>query len=282
VWSVIEGQSTGSTATSRNRWKEERFAEWETALPPLDEQRRIVDLIAAVDEAIEAADRMREYAASSRVSLTEDWFATTNFPRAKLGDVGTVLQGSALPKEIQGQQTGPIPWFKIADMTGHGNVYGYTTAETLVGAETLARTHGKLLPVGTVVFPRVGAAVLTEKKRMLLVAGACDENHLGVTPSHALVPGYTLAYFENLHLASLVQTGAVPSLNQALIRQLPIPVPPIAEQEMLADVTAGLRESEHKVAQFGGALRVLRSALIADLLSGEHEIPASYDSLLSA
>ena len=33
VWASIERESTGSTATSRNRWKEERFVEWRTPPP---------------------------------------------------------------------------------------------------------------------------------------------------------------------------------------------------------------------------------------------------------
>ncbi len=249
-------------------------------LPPLGEQRRIVDLIGAVDEAIQAAEQARGRAGSARANLIRDWFASADALPKSLGEVTSVLQGSPLVKTLQGQQSGPVPWYKIADMTRPGNEFGYTRAETMVASEVIARNNGNILPRGTIVFPRVGAAVLTEKKRILDTAGACDENHLAIAPSDSLVPGYTLAFFENFPLASLVQSGAVPSLNQGLVRQIPIPIPPVPEQVELAEVTMAMRESERELTCCKLALAILRSALLSELLSGDHEIPASYDAVM--
>jgi hypothetical protein len=41
-------------------------------------------------------------------------------------------------------------------------------------------------------------------------------------------------------------------------------------------------EGEHRYRETADSLRRLRAALLADLLSGDHEIPACYDVLLSA
>ena len=54
VWKQIEHQSTGTTSVSRNRWKEEQLFAWHISLPPLHEQGRIVAILHAVDEAINA------------------------------------------------------------------------------------------------------------------------------------------------------------------------------------------------------------------------------------
>lgn len=45
VWSVIEAESTGATAVSRNRWKEDSLRAFVIACPPLIEQQRIADFL---------------------------------------------------------------------------------------------------------------------------------------------------------------------------------------------------------------------------------------------
>ncbi|WP_307802054.1 restriction endonuclease subunit S [Actinomadura violacea] len=53
VWDYVEAASTGTTA-SRNRWKESQFLAHHIPLPPLPTQKRIVEVIGAVDDHIAA------------------------------------------------------------------------------------------------------------------------------------------------------------------------------------------------------------------------------------
>ena len=47
VWDVISAESTGATAISRNRWKEESLRNFVVPCPPLAEQRAIADFLDA-------------------------------------------------------------------------------------------------------------------------------------------------------------------------------------------------------------------------------------------
>jgi type I restriction enzyme S subunit len=62
----------------------------------------------------------------------------------------------------------------------------------------------------------------------------------------------------------------------------PILLPPLSEQKRIVDIVATIdsvvRAAEHAVA----VVKRLRSGLLSDLLSGEHEIPEAYDRLLGA
>ncbi|MEV7618919.1 restriction endonuclease subunit S [Microbacterium sp. NPDC089321] len=248
------------------------------SLPPLIEQRRIVDLIAAVDDAIEAADGEAEITAEARRALWHGLASKT----VRVDRVGAVTQGKSLPKTIQGTVSGDISWFKIADMTSPQNLFGYSEADTRVSHAVLESNGGKITPEGSVTFPRVGAAVATEKKRLLLSDAALDENHIAVTPLEQGIEEVTLAAFESVRLGGLVRSGAVPSLNMGLIRELEIPWP--ADGVDLHEVDALLgasRSAERTALANAGALRTLRSNLLTVLLSGEHEIPASYDQFLN-
>ncbi|MEU1895721.1 hypothetical protein [Streptomyces pristinaespiralis] len=55
VWDYVEAASTGTTA-SRNRWKESQLLAHHIPLPPLPVQKRIVEVIGAVDDQITALD----------------------------------------------------------------------------------------------------------------------------------------------------------------------------------------------------------------------------------
>jgi restriction endonuclease S subunit len=59
-------------------------------------------------------------------------------------------------------------------------------------------------------------------------------------------------------------------------------LPPLIEQKRIAEVVESLDRSVSLNDDALMSARNLRAALLSDLLSGNHEIPASYDQLLGA
>ncbi|MGD0248581.1 MAG: hypothetical protein ABSB75_05960, partial [Candidatus Limnocylindrales bacterium] len=86
-WERILLESTGSTATSRNRWNEGRFLQWEMPLPPLAQQRRIVDLVAAADAATSTARRYVVAADRATTSFLDEWFGAPTPESRPLGEL---------------------------------------------------------------------------------------------------------------------------------------------------------------------------------------------------
>lgn len=277
LWAEIERLSSGTTA-SRNRWKEDAFCSYRIPLPSLPEQRRIVDVMAALDAHVESLRTELETSHSLRLHLVQ---GSDDVEMVPIDTVASVSQGRALPKAVQGRRTGEVSWFKIADMTDEGNVDGYTSADTMLTADEIKLLKGTIVPAGSVVFPRVGAAVLTEKRRLLDVPGALDENHLVLTPRDGVSSEYLLAAFESVRLADLVQTGAVPSLNMGLIRSARIPWSRRGNCA-LGDALASVRQAVRGTRAELSNLRGLRSTLLSALLTQEVEIPDTYDALVEA
>jgi type I restriction enzyme S subunit len=71
VWEEVEKYCTGTTKASRNRFKEQFFLGFEIPLPPLDEQRRIVERVEAVAARIAKAQSLREEADRETDALIE-------------------------------------------------------------------------------------------------------------------------------------------------------------------------------------------------------------------
>lgn len=252
------------------------FAEIVVALPSKAQQRSIVEVIAAMDAQIAALGEELIRLGPLRVRLFLD---SDDLDYVAVDRVASVSQGKALPKRVQGEHSGDVSWFKIADMTGSGNKDGYTRAETRLTLEQINSLKGVVVPAGSVVFPRVGAAVLTEKKRILDVDAAVDENHLVLTPREGVSAECLLAAVESIRLAELVQTGAVPSLNMGLLRSAQIPWS-IKANDRLNDALCEMRASTRGLRAELADLHTFRSALMTSLLNQEIEIPESYNSLL--
>ncbi|MBW5422045.1 restriction endonuclease subunit S [Streptomyces sp. BG9H] len=275
LWEQLQALSTGMGGR-RERVKPADFLTIEVALPSLPEQRRIVDVMAAVDGQVEALGEELHRSLSLRVAL---FLSSADLQEVVVEHVANVSQGKALPKSVQGERSGELSWFKIADMVGRGNEDGYTYAETRLSPEQVESLKGIAVPAGSVVFPRVGAAVLTEKKRILDVDAAVDENHLVLTPKEGVPPECLLAATESIRLAELVQPGAVPSLNMGLIRSARIPWPAESGTD-LNDTLARLRATTRALRGELLHIRTFRSALLASLINQETEIAESYDALL--
>jgi len=232
------------------------------SLPPLSVQERIVEIIAAVDGQITALEAEVEAVVKVRTGLVGRSADTGKVP---LGSLGVVSQGKGLPKESQGKRTGEVSWYKIADMTGPGNEFGYTVADTRLTPSEVAGIGGVVVNEGAVTFPRVGAAVLTEKKRIVDTPGALDENHLVITPGEGTNSEYLLAVMENFALSSLVRPGAVPSLNMGLIRSTKVPWSG-TENQSLGTALGALRAESRVLTAEAASLRATRAVLLTGLL----------------
>jgi len=186
--------------------------------------------------------------------------------RIPLGSLASVTQGKSLPKAVQGRRTGSVSWFKIADMTTAKNLFGYTAAATQLDSTEIVRLGGRVAPLGSVVFPRVGAAVLTEKKRILDVDAAVDENHIVVTPRPGVSPEELLACLEVLHLSDYVQSGAVPSLNLKLVGSMSMPSW-LTAGDVLEGALAATRQHARALFAEREALGRVREAIVSATLA---------------
>ena len=96
---------------------------------------------------------------------------------------------------------------------------------------------GKIYPAGTIVFPKVGGALLTNKKRVLGVAALFDNNVMGLIPCENMVEGNWLFYFMlTTNLADFANTQALPSIKKSVMMEVEIPLPPLPQQKRIAGI----------------------------------------------
>ena len=204
-------------------------------LVPADRQKEIVATLEKL-EAIASARRQQlqkldELIKSRFIELFGD--QTVNpyaWQQTSIGACCTLKSGTSLPADRE-NEGGAIPYVKVGDMNYPGNEQYITTSSRFVSEQTAGTG---VFPVGTVVFPKRGGAIGTNKKRLTRIPICADLNVMGVTAGRRLTPQYLMAYFNTVDLGTLNNGSSVPQINNKDIAPLLICIPPMELQEQFA------------------------------------------------
>lgn len=268
---ALDKHVTGSTI---KHLPQEDLRQISIPLPPLNEQRRIVAAIEEHLSRLDFADRLvgtaQKKAHTVRRSLIR---AATEAlqPRIRLGDLARV-SGGHTPKGLVASPGGDVPFFKVGDMNAaEGAVM--RQARTYIDGVDVERLRVKMWPKGTVVFPKQGGAIATNKKRLLGVPGACDLNTMGVISGERMNPEFLLLWLEGVDLRSLSDGTVVAQIKPSRVSELDVPCPPIDEQHRI------VAETEHRLSVVDAVLsaieraqrrsRSLRRAMLEEAFRGE-------------
>ncbi len=161
---------------------------------------------------------------------------------------------------------GDVPWFKVGDMNHERNQHSMAHADAWLTHQQVEKLGLRVFPPQTVIFPKRGGAIATNKKRLLSSCGACDLNVMGITPFDEVAP-YFFLWFESIDLAKLSDGSNIPQINNKDIVPLIVPLPPSAEQyRIVAEVDRHLsiiREVESEVDANLKRAQALRQATLA-------------------
>ena len=179
--------------------------------------------------------------------LPNGWVWTT------VGRIGLITNGKT-PKGINDLDSeGKIPFYKVNDMNKLGNEKFMRTAEIALDDDEVKRLRIHVRRQGTVIFPKAGGAIATNKKRILSCPSAYDLNIMGVLP-YIVPTDFFYQWLSSIDLATLSYGSNVPQINHKDIDQLPFPLPPLPEQhrivakieELFTKLDAGI-DTLHKV-----------------------------------
>ena len=124
---------------------------------------------------------------------------------------------------------------------------------------------------GTVIFPKRGGAIATNKKRILTFPSAYDLNIMGVLP-YNVPTDFFYQWLQSTDLAALSDGSNVPQLNHKDIDPLPFPLPPLPEQQaIVSEVESRLSiadEVEKTVAAELKRAERLRQSILKKAFSG--------------
>jgi type I restriction enzyme S subunit len=232
-------------------------------IPPLTEQKRIVDLVSSVDAYIDALQQQSDTSRAARNAVLykllsaggDDWSETN------LGELCEIYQPETISK-AQMDDNAPYIVYGANGPVGRYSRFNHEEPEVVVTCRGATCGVVNMTPPNCWI---TGNAMVIKPK---------DNRSTKAFLYWALQI--------SVDVQATISGSAQPQITRAGLAPSKIQVPPIVEQKRIVEIVSSMdgviQSTEHAVTY----AKNLRSGLLSDLLSGEHEIPASYDSLLGA
>ena len=207
-------------------------------VPSLQEQEKIVEkldkLLKNVDEKIGKSQNKVFLFENIIKSYIHKFFNSEN-PNWKSGvisDFCTLKSGSTINVNLE-TLDGNLPYLKVADMNISENKKFVCTSSRFVNSENI--NEKSIIPPGSVIFPKRGGAIFTNKKRLTNVPIIADLNIMSVQPSSVVDPMFLYYYFLNIDMKKLGGGSSIPQINNYDIAPLKFRFPKsIDEQKEIA------------------------------------------------
>lgn len=256
--------SVGSLSPTVN-WRDLKLQEF--SLPPLDEQKRLADLLWSLER-----HRTKLHAESMHLDESRDAVIHSHFPvggsTVPLGEIAQVTSGITLgPKRKSLPKA--IPYLRVANVqrgslhTDEIKVVGATDAE--VGSKGLKR--GDVLVVeGHASVKEIGRAAIWDRDDSPLY-----QNHLfRLRPTTDLRAEYLLEWINSSAGRTYIRTVAkstsgLYTINSTVLKAMPVPLAPRTTQDAMLHAIAQIDGARQRQAAETENLGMLRSALLAEI-----------------
>ncbi len=162
---------------------------------------------------------------------------------ARFRCIVTLMSGTTYPPEKE-LTSGKCLYLKVGDMNLPENEYEIISSSRYI--DQYNSTH--LVPINSVIFPKRGGAIATNKKKLVLQKQILvDLNTMAFTPIPPMNLMYCYYWFLLIDLGKINSGSSVPQINNKDIEPLLIPIPPISEQKRIVRAIAPLLETETKI-----------------------------------
>ena len=149
-----------------------------------------------------------------------------NWCWAKIIDIAVLKSGGQYQL---GNDDNSYLYIKVSDMNKKNNLTEINISDVRCTCKT-----SELVPINSIIFPKRGGAILTNKKRLNIKHPiAIDSNIMALTPFSGVELLYVRLWLESFDLSQLWTGNVVPQINNQDIYPLYIPIPPLAEQHRI-------------------------------------------------
>jgi len=278
--------ATGTT-NSHRRVRPPQTLGWVIPVPPPEEQAAIARILDAVDTAIERTNETVEKARVLDHSLLHALLdhglsgkqkQTSKRPahwhNRRVDEVAEVGSGVTLGKDVSGFKYVELPYLRVANVQdGHLDL---TTIKTVkVRLDEVERYR---LEVGDVLMTeggdidKLGRGTLWDGQ----IPNCLHQNHIfRVRANRAVLDPRFFAFVVESDIAKSYflrvakRTTNLASTNKTQVRAFRFPVPPVPEQERIAEIVTAAKTKLQSLMQKQEAFQRLKTSLMHDLLTGK-------------
>lgn len=237
----LESRATGTSGSMRNITQETILATT-IPLPPLPEQRRIAAILDQADalraKRREAIGKLETLVRSCFLDLFGNpVFNPERWPTMKFSDVGELDRGVSKhrPRNAPELLGGPYPLIQTGDVSNcERYIRSYTSTYSEVGLR-----QSRMWPAGTLC---ITIAANIAKTGILTFEACFPDSVVGFKANELVTVEYVQIWLSFLQasLEASAPESAQKNINLAILRDLDLPVPPIALQQEFAKQVAAI------------------------------------------
>ncbi|MEI0549647.1 restriction endonuclease subunit S [Brachyspira intermedia] len=246
-------------------------------LPPLDEQKRIAEVLSLCDDVIENLTELIEKKEQYKKGVMQRLLSgevrfkgfTDKWKVFKLKEIGNIISGSGFPIKYQGKQIGEIAFIKVSDMNLKDNSIFIKKANNYINENELKELKAKIVPIDSIVFAKIGEAVKLERKRIISIKTCIDNNMSALVPFDNFNKKYIFYLLNNYKLSKHLNFSALPSLNMSDILDIEFLIPNIEEQNKISSFFSLIDEDIENLKKQLELRKQQKKGLMQKLLTGE-------------
>lgn len=150
----------------------------------------------------------------------------------ELEELVSIVSGSS-PSSFELCEDGLIPFYKVNDMN-------FCNKYIKRAAVYFDRPENCKYQRGTVIFPKRGASIFTNKIAIMDCDGYFDTNIMGLIANSKVSNEYLYYYLLNMRLDRVADTSSVPQINNKHINPIKIALPALREQGVIVQILSSL------------------------------------------
>lgn len=196
--------------------------------------------------------------------LPEGWHRST------LGEIARISSGGTPDRAEPSYWGGDIPWVT----TGEIQFNTITDTAEKITQDGLKNSSAKLFPPGTLLMAMYGQGKTRGQMAKLAIEASTNQNSAAILLNEGHEPDFYFQYLSSQYenIRDFGHSGGVSHLNAGLLRQIPVPVAPPAEQRRIAQILSiwdqAIAATERLLANSAKQKRKLMSTL----LLGKHRL----------
>ena len=237
--------SESSVGANINNIKTEDIEALEISLPSKEEQQKIAAELDTIQSVIDNKKQQLSLLDEAVKSRFIEMFGDLDCNIKTIEQTCTMKSGTTFSKDEE-NDSGEIFYIKVSGMNLPENDKYIKTSLSFVSRKVAGKT---IIPANSIIFPKRGGAIGTNKKRITEQEICIDLNTMAVTPSNELNIQYLYQYFQNLDMGKLYNGSTVPQINNKDIGPLKIKVPPLELQQQFAAFAQQIDKSKFVIKQ---------------------------------
>lgn len=212
-----------SSMTTRALTNGRFLSDVEFAYPKLDDQMRIVAVLETWDAYLEKLDKKIELKKYVKKGLMQNLLSgkkrlpgfNENWQEIHLHKLAKIHSGFGFPERLQGRTDYEIPFIKVSDMNLSGNEEVISRWNNTITGEQMRSIKAAVFPEGSIVFPKIGAAINTNKKRLLTKPTIVDNNIMALLPIDGRSSYFIFQWMNLFDLKRWANDAGVPSIRKS-------------------------------------------------------------------